>query len=211
MVNSVDSAQKTRYVTANLKFDVNVWAQWAESAEIDSRCINFLLLHPELVTQETNARSITTFFNSISSFDSFEDNLSLIQMIGEGSVGDAFASMFTTFINNKLDKLVTPKDLLTHENESYILGELRSCIGQEDTYRADIAATLATRLGNYAVVYSKENTVNQKITDRLKALATKDYFTNDLKYLIVRTIFNGNKPKFNKLMMIPEIIKMTMK
>ena len=211
MVNSVDSAQKTRYVTANLKFDVNIWAQWAESAGIDTRCINFLLLHPELVTQETNARSITTFFNAISSFEKFEDNLSLIQMIGEGSVGDEFASMFTTFINNKLDKLVTPKDLLTHENESYILGELRGSIGQDDTYRADIAATLATRLGNYAVVYSKENTVNQKITDRLKALCTKDYFTNDLKYLVVRTIFNGNKKKFNKLMMIPEIIKMTMK
>jgi hypothetical protein len=211
MVNSVDSAQKTRYVTANLKFDVNVWAQWAESANIDSRCINFLLLHPELVTQETNARSITTFFNSISSFDNFEDNLSLIQMIGEGSVGDAFASMFTTFINNKLDKLVTPKDLLTHDSESYILGELRSCIGKDDNYRADIAATLATRLGNFAVVYSKDNTINQKITDRLKALCTKDYFTNDLKYLVVRTIFNGNKQKFNRLMMIPEIIKMTMK
>ena len=211
MVNSVDSAQKTRYVTANLKFDVNVWAQWAEGAGIDTRCINFLLLHPELVTQETNARSITTFFNSISSFDNFEDNLSLIQMIGEGSVGDSFASMFTTFINNKLDKLVTPKDLLTHDSESYILGELRSCIGKDDAYRADIAATLATRLANYAVVYSKESTVTQTITDRLKSLCTKDYFTNDLKYLVVRTIFNGNKQKFNKLMMIPEIIKMTMK
>jgi hypothetical protein len=210
-VNSVDSAQKTRYITANLKFDIDVWARWAESAGIDSRCINFLLLHPELVTQETNSRSITTFFNSISSFENFEDNLSMIQMIGEGSVGDTFASMFTTFINNKLDKLVTPKDLLTHENESYILGELRGCVGKDDTYRADIASTLATRLANYAVVYSKENTVNQKITDRLKSLATKDYFTNDLKYLIVRTIFNGNKQKFNKLMMIPEIIKMTMK
>ncbi len=88
---------------------------------------------------------------------------------------------------------------------------MRSCIGQDDSYRADIAATLATRLGNYAVVYSKENTINQKITDRLKSLATKDYFTNDLKYLIVRTIFNGNKQKFNKLMMVPDIIKMTMK
>jgi hypothetical protein len=53
--------------------------------------------------------------------------------------------------------------------------------------------------------------INQKITDRLKSLATKDYFTNDLKYLIVRTIFNGNKQKFNKLMMNPAIIKMTMK
>ena len=211
MVNSIDSAQKTRYVTANLKFDVNVWAQWAEGAGIDSRCINFLLLHPELVTQETNARSITTFFNAISSFDNFEDNLGIIQMIGEGSVGDAFASMFTTFINNKLDKLVTPKDLLTHDNEQYILNELRSCIGKDDTYRADIASTLATRLGNYSVVYSQDNTINQKITDRLKALCTMDYFTNDLKYLIVRTIFNGNKKKFNKLMMIPEIVKMTMK
>ena len=210
-VNSLDSAQKTRYITANLKFDVNVWARWAEEAGIDSRCINFLLLHPELVTQETNSRSITTFFNSISSFEKFEDNLSMIQMIGEGSVGDTFASMFTTFINNKLDKLVTPKDLLTHENESYILGELRGCVGKDDTYRADIASTLATRLANYSVVYSKENTVNQKITDRLIALCTKDYFTNDLRYLVVRTIFNGNKQKFNKMMMNAEIIKMTMK
>ena len=88
---------------------------------------------------------------------------------------------------------------------------LRGCIGKDDTYRADIAATLATRLGNYAVVHSKENTINQKLTDRIISLCTKDYFTNDLKYLIVRTIFNGNKQKFNKLMMNPEIIKMTMK
>ena len=211
MVNSVDSAQKTRYITANLQFDVDVWARWAEEVNIDSRCINFLLLHPELVTQETNARAITTFFNSISSFENFEDNLPYIQMIGEGSVGDEFASMFTVFINNKLDKLVTPKDLLTHDNESYILGELSGCVGKDDNYRADIASTLATRLANYAVVYSKENTVSQKITDRLEALCTKDYFTNDLKYLVVRTIFNGNKQKFNKLMMKPEIIKMTIK
>jgi hypothetical protein len=211
MVNSIDSAQKTRYITANLKFDVDVWARWAEEAGIDSRCINFLLLHPELVTQETNARSITAFFNAISSFEKFEDELSMIQMIGEGSVGDSFASMFTTFINNKLDKLITPKDLLTHTDEKYILGELRSCVGKDDNYRADIASTLATRLANYSVVYSKENTVSQKITDRLIALCTKDYFTNDLKYLVVRTIFNGNKQKFNKMMMNPEIIKMTIK
>tara|TARA_R100000908_G_C3757008_1_gene151863 strand:- start:16339 stop:17604 length:1266 start_codon:yes stop_codon:yes gene_type:complete len=211
MVNSIDSAQKTRFISANLKFDVEVWARWAEESGIDSRCINFLLLHPELVTQETNARSITSFFNSISSIEKFEDELPLIQMIGEGSVGDEFASMFTTFINNKLDKLVTPKDLLTHDNEQYILGELTGCIGKDDAYRADIASTLATRLANFSVVYSKENTISQKITDRLETLCTKDYFTDDLKYLVVRTIFNGNKQKFNKLMMKPEIIKMTMK
>jgi hypothetical protein len=100
---------------------------------------------------------------------------------------------------------------LTHDNESYILGELRGCIGKDDTYRADIAATLATRLANYSVVYSKDNTISQKVSDRLISLCTKDYFTNDLKYLIVRTIFNGNKQKFNRMMMDANIIKMTMK
>ena len=210
MVNSIDSAQKTRYITANLKFDVDVWARWAEEASIDTRCINFLLLHPELVTQETNARSITTFFNSISSFDSFEDNLSMIQMIGEGSVGSEFASMFTMFINNRLDKIVTPKELLTDQDESKIINRLKSSIGTGDSYRADIASILATRLANYSIVYSKENSVTADIVNRLEKLCTEDYFTNDLKYLVVRTIYNGARQKFNKLMMKPQIIKMTM-
>lgn len=209
MVNSIDAAQKTRYITANLKFDVEVWARWAEESGIDTRCINFLLLNPELVTQETNARSITTFFNAISSFESFEDNLGMIQLIGEGSVGDSFASMFTTFINNKLDQLVTPKELLTGDDT--VLTKLKSCIGEGDSYRADIASVIATRVANYSVVYSKDNTISQKITDRLENLCIKDYFTNDLKYLVIRTIFNGNKNKFNKLMIKPEIIKMTVK
>ena len=132
-------------------------------------------------------------------------------MIGEGSVGDEFASMFTMFINNKLDKLPTPKDLLLHDSESHILSELRSAIGKDDNYRADIASTLATRLANYTIVYSQENTVGKKVNDRLIALCTKDYFTNDLKYLIVRTLLSGNKQKFNKLMMNAEIVKMSVK
>ena len=210
MVNSIDSAQKTRYITANLKFDVDVWARWAEEANIDTRCINFLLLNPELVTQETNARSITTFFNSISSFDSFEDNLAMIQMIGEGSVGSEFASMFTMFINNRLDKIVTPKELLTDQDESKIINKLKSSVGTGDSYRADIASILATRLANYSIVYSKENSVTADIVTRLEKLCTGDYFTNDLKYLVVRTIYNGARQKFNKLMMKPQIVKMTM-
>jgi hypothetical protein len=209
MVNSVDSAQKTRYISANLKFDINVWARWAEENAIDSRCINFLLMHPELVTQETNARSISTFFNSISSIPKFEDQLPLIQMIGEGSVGNEFASMFTTFINNKLDRLVTPRELVTGPEE--VLLEMKECIGKDEAYRADIASLLATRVANFAVAFSKTDTVTAKIQERLVKLCTLDYLTDDLKYLVVRTIFNGNKSKFNKMMMNPAIIKMTVK
>ena len=37
--------------------------------------------------------------------EKFDKELPLIQMIGEGSVGTDFASMFTTFINNKLEPI----------------------------------------------------------------------------------------------------------
>ena len=210
MVNTTDPAQKTRYITANLKFDVDVWARWAEENSMDTRCINFLLMHPELVTQETNARSISTFFNSISSIKTFEDQLPLIQMIGEGSVGNEFASMFTTFINNKLDKLVTPREIV-HGDEKVVMPQLRECIGSGDNYRADIASLLATRIANFSVAFSKTDTVNPKMQQRLITLCTSSYFTDDLKYLVVRTIFNGNKSKFNQMMMNPAIIKMTIK
>ena len=210
-VTSLDPAQKTRFITANLKFDVDVWAKWAEEAEIDTRCINFLLMHPELVTQEVNARAITTFFNSISSFKDFSKNLPMIQLLGEGSVGEEFSSLFTMFINNKLDKIPTPKKLLFEKDVKVMHKLLTDTIGTGNDYRADIASTLATRLANYSVYYSKNNTINQEVTDRLIYLSTKDIFTNDLKYLIVRTIFTGNKSKFNRMMMNSEIIKMTMK
>lgn len=209
MVNSIDSAQKTRFITANLKFDVDVWAKWAEEVEIDTRCINFLLMHPELVTQETNARSITTFFNSISSIDNFEDSLPLIQMIGEGSVGQEFASLFTMFINNRLDKMISPKDILLHTDEKHVLKTLQDAIDNDGNYRADIAATQATRIVNYSLYHAKQERVDDKLITRLSKLMVHDMFTDDLKFLMVRDIINGNRTKFNKLLMNPTIVKYT--
>lgn len=65
--------------------------------------INFVLRHPEIVSPAVNPRSLTTFFNSISSIKDFEKELPMIQMIGEGSIGPEAATLFTTFINNRLD------------------------------------------------------------------------------------------------------------
>ena len=211
LVQSIDTAQRTRFVSVNLKFDKDVWARWAESQRIDGRCINFLLLHDELVNARVNPRSITTFFNCISSIEDFGNNLPLIQMIGEGSVGPEFTTMFTSFIHNKLDKLVTPKDMLLKANDTEVLGSIRDCVGVDNSYRADIASVLTTRLINFTVNYSQDNIINQSIIDRLIKLATEDVFTDDLKYVLVKKILNGNKQKFQKLMVNPEVMKMAMK
>jgi hypothetical protein len=212
LVSSLDPAQKTRFVTINLKFDKDCWAEWAEANGIDSRCINFLLMHKELVTQTTNARSITTFFNCISSIPVFEDQLPMIQMIGEGSVGLEFSSMFTMFINNKLDKMIDPETILTHDNESYILGELRNAIGRDDAYRADIASVMMTRIINYALVHAETKPVDPKMIKRVIRLAVdEETFTNDLKYILVKKLIAGNKQKFQGIMSEPKLIEMAMK
>jgi hypothetical protein len=207
-VTTLDVAQKTRFISVELKFDVDVRAKWAEQANIDGRCINFMLMHPESVTQRINPRSVTTFFNAISSIDKFEDELPLIQMIGEGSVGADFAALFVMFINNKLDRIISPVDTLT-KDEAYVIGALRNAVGEGDDFRADISSVMATRLANYSLVYAKTNPISDDIVNRLVKLTTDcESFTNDLQYFLVKEIVNGNKSKFAKLMLNSQVVKM---
>jgi len=201
LVNSIDNAQKTRFISVNLKFDIDCWSEWAENAQIDNRCINFLLKHPELVTTNINSRSITTFFNSISSIDSFENTLDLIQMVGEGSVGSEFKTLFTMFINNRLDKIISPKTILTHESDDYIVNTLKGIIGKDKNYRADLASIISTRIINYSIFYAKENKIEKPFIDRLALLINEELFTMDLKYSIVKSIYNGDTASFKLLML----------
>jgi nucleoside-triphosphatase THEP1 len=207
-VTSLDVAQKTRFISVEMKYDANVWAKWAETAGVDGRCINFMLMHPELVTQRVNPRAITTFFNAISSIPKFEEQLPLIQMIGEGSVGADFSSMFTMFINNKLDKIISPEDILT-KDEAYVKGAIVASVGQGDDFRADLSSVIATRVINYALTVAEKGGVPQAMIDRLAKVTTDfDGFTNDLRYYMVKEIVNGNKVKFAKLMQDTNVVKM---
>ena len=210
-VTSLDVAQKTRFISVELKFDINVWAKWAELANIDGRCINFMLMHPELVTQRINPRAITTFFNGISSIQKFEDSLPIIQMIGEGSVGSDFAAMFTMFINNKLDRIISPEDTLT-KDEAYVIGALSSAVGKDNDFRADISSIIATRLINYSLVFAETKSIPAPMIQRIIKLTTDcDAFTDDLRYYMIKEIVNGNKVKFAPLMMNQNVVKMAVK
>lgn len=213
-VTTLDIAQKTRFITTEVKFDEQVWARWAEMCSIDGRCINFLLMHPELVTNSNgvNPRSITTFFNAISSIKEFEKELPIIQMIGEGSVGDEFASMFSSFINNKLDKIITPKEAVTNPDLQHVYSELNDAIGSGDDFRADISSLLITRIINYCLKHASENPVTDTLIERLVKFATDcPSFTDDLKYYMIKEILNGNKTKYAKLMLHKDVVKMSIK
>ena len=206
LVNSIDNAQKTRFISVNLKFDLKCWGKWAEQNKLDGRCINFLLMHPELVTKEINSRSVSMFFNSISSIKSFEESLPLIQMIGEGSVGSEFSTLFTMFINNKLDKMISPENIMT-QDEHYVLNTLKGLVGKDKEYRADIAATLGTRVANYLEFFAKENKIEKDTIDRVSKIVTEKVFATDICYNMVKSIYNSNPGKFKLMMLNKELVK----
>ncbi len=210
LVNSIDNAQKTRFISINLKFDIDCWAKWAEESHIDGRCINFLLMHPELVTKDVNSRSVSMFFNSISSIKTFESSLPLIQMIGEGSVGPEFSSLFTMFINNKLDKMIAPHNIFD-QDEKYVTNTLKSLVGKDTNYRADFASTLSTRVVNYLDLYAKSNPVEKDIIGRISKIVNEKIFTTEICYNMVKSIYNNNPNKFKSMMLDKELVKYIMK
>jgi hypothetical protein len=210
LVNSIDNAQKTRFISVNLKFDMDCWAKWAEQNDVDGRCINFMLMNPELINTTVNSRSAVMFFNSISSVKSFEDSLPLIQMIGEGSVGSEFSSLFTMFINNKLDKMITPQAIM-EQDEKYVLGTLKSLIDGDKGYRADIAATLSTRMVNYLDRFATESKVEKPAIERIKALVKSDIFTKDIIFNMVKGIYNSNPKKYQLMLLDKEMSTIVLK
>jgi hypothetical protein len=206
MVNAIDSAQRTRFVSVEFKFDVARWAEWAEANNIDGRCINFLLMHPEVISDKVNPRSITTFFNAISSIPKFEEQLGLIQQIGEGSVGGEVASLFTQFIANKLDKLITPKRMLLEGDTKLVLQEIKDIVFDGSVYRADIASLLTSRIVNYGLHYAEKNPIDTKVIDRIsEMIRAEEIFNYDLKYIIAKRLVGGNKAKFQRLVFVPEV------
>jgi len=208
----MDAAQKTRFISCQLKFDVDCWAKWAEEVSMDNRCINFVLKHPELIGDKTNPRSITTFFNSISGFENFADQLPIVQMIGEGSIGPEATTLFTTFIHNKLDQLPHPSEILdTKITSDTSVSRLIDVIGEGNNYRADIASILTTRIVNYSVNFSKTNKIDDKFIEKIEKITTSSALTIDLKYMFIRNLMKDAKRKFQQLLMNEEILDLTTK
>lgn len=218
-VSSIDAAQKSRYISFDIGFDVKVWSKWAEENQIDSRAINFALTCSEIFEekngkQEVNARSYVTFANAISGISdwSTSKNLGIILNIASGcfdSQDNVVGNLFTTFIANKLDKLISPEDMLFKDWEE-VQKEVESQVYDGDKYRPDIAATLAIRFLNYTEYYfkkggAKTDIATRRIIDFLDS--DKTLLAEDLLFNLVKVLHKNFPTRCAKLMMNPKVIK----
>lgn len=206
-VTDQDPAQKSRYMNINLKFNAEIWCEWAEKNNIDSRCINFVLMNPEIVkddSPEINARSITKFFNAISSISDFnaKQSLELIQLLGEGSLGVEATTMFTSFIHNKMDKLITTQEILDTKTDFEVIEKkLEKLVkGKGNDYRGDIAYVICSRLITYAQFHIKNEDITDALVDRMEDMLKTDALGTDLKFVLGKKITNLDVQGFNRLL-----------
>lgn len=228
-VNSLDNAQKTRYVSFELDFDVQTWARWAEEEEVDGRLINFCLSYPEIFnkdskkgTQTVNARSMVTFANTISGLGDFQkpSTLALIQEIAAGcftSEVNHVGTLFTTFINNKLDKLITPEQLV-YGKWGAVKKELEAILYDSNGYRASIASMMSTRFINYVNIQFEKKGKDVKtedIVNRILELIDESneqiLLSEDLIFNMIKTLAVKHPVRMKKLIANPKVAKRLMK
>lgn len=218
-VASIDEAQKTRFIEFEMEFDVNEWAKWAEEEEIRGSGINFALAYPELFkmenfVQKVNARSFTSFINAISGMDNWSDvkNLAFILQLAKGCFSsddtNSVGSLFTLFINNKLDKLITPEDLLM-KSWDHVKSEMKKLVYNGDQYRADIAAILSIRFLNYTLYYfGQQNAKSDVVVDRiLKFVESEEILlSEDMLYNLIKQLNSKFPTRVSKLMFNAKVI-----
>ncbi|NIP32160.1 MAG: hypothetical protein GTN59_17010 [Candidatus Dadabacteria bacterium] len=210
-VTDQDPAQKSRYLNVELGWDSEIWAEWAEKNDIDGRCINFILMNPEIVKDETpevNARSITLFFNAIRSIPVFENQLELIQLLGEGSLGPEVTATFTAFIHNKMDKLISTKEILdVNIKFKDIEKSIKKIVKSGTDYRADIAFVLTTRLLNHIQFNMSNDDITKDVLKRLEDLITSEVLGSDLKFVMGRKLTNlSDLSNLNQLLLVDAVV-----
>ena len=209
-VTDIDAAAKSRYITFDMKWEPEVWAEWAEKSGIDPRAINFTLLHgKEIIKDENphvNPRSLVKFFNSLRSIKDFNKRLPLIQNIGEAAVGVEITTMFTSFIHNNLDKMVSPQEILdVAVSFDTVKEKIKDLVKTGNEYRADLGYVLTTRLINHMLHNVDTKSITPKFIERVKDLITSECLGSDLKFVFAKKVLNSNQ-KYNVLMLEDSVV-----
>ena len=223
-VNSLDEAQKTRFLNFEVAWDLDAWMRWAEGAGIDGRCINFVSSYSgELFNADEdgnricNPRSFVMFSNMIQGVKDWDDpeSLSFITTISKGCFkddGGRFSKMFTTFLRNKMHLIIQPREMLLGKWET-VQPKLAALLYDSDgSPRPDISTLLEKRFSNFVSAWldSDEKTPIATVKDRIIDFIDSEekgvrLFSRDSLYHMIKKITSEHKNQTNKLLFEPKI------
>ena len=111
-------------------------------------------------------------------------------------------TLFTTFIAQKLDKLVKPEDMLK-QNWETVEPKIHACVYDGEKMKTEVASILAIRLLNYILFYfsqtgSKQDIVQDRLLDFIDN--PRKLFSDDLLFHIIKTVIGKYPSKTTKLL-----------
>lgn len=228
-VSSMDAAQATRFITFDVEFEVKLLAKHMEEVGVRSEFINFAMLYPEIFGENTKGGKANSGKNNSyatgRTFMAFARSLEtvpdLANVDGQARALDISSGIFagddnivgntfTTFLHNKLDKLVTPDQIITGKWAD-ISKKLENSIGDPAAkgggYRADIASTITFRLVNHIThSLSKPGVKVDPFIDAILNIANhpKEILTSDLIHAMVFKLFKSDAKRMKKLLTFPK-------
>jgi len=203
-VTPMDDAMLTRMLHVTMTFNPKAWASWAESAGVDSRCINFVLTYPEIVQGErTTPRSLVQFFQSIEDMEEFSEHLPMIQMLGDACLDSETVASFINFVGQNLAKLPDPETMLAAKNFTKEIAAPLKKVVKQDILRVDIIATLCTRMVNH--VMAEDNKLSKSAVANLIEFIKMDFIPNDLRLTLLQDIATSPKKSLQAVLADPEV------
>ena len=206
-VTPLDDAMLTRMMHITMNFDSKAWALWAEQANVDSRCINFVLTYPEIAQgKRTTPRSLVQFFQSIEAIPKFAEEMPLIQMLGSSCLDEETVTSFISFVQQNLSELIKPDQILDTENFEKDVYEHLKGIVQQDVLRVDIIATLCTRVINYLTLTKVK--IDAQGIKNLQSFVKMDILPNDLRLSLLQDIVSAPNTALKGVMADPAVSMM---
>jgi MoxR-like ATPase len=189
-VTSMDDAMLTRFLHFTMVFDVKAWAVWAVSAGVDPRGIAFVLTYPEMITgKRTTARTLTQFFDQISPIENLKADIELVHVLAQGSLDSITATTFLAFVNDELESLIDPVDILNAKDFKPIGERIHKlATGKGDAKRVDRIATICTRL--YLYLSSDKYVSKPNHKDNLVSFLMLEDIPGDLRFSLHKDLVN---------------------
>jgi len=154
-VTAMDDAMLTRMLHFTMVYDHKAWLAWANDRGLDQRGIAFIMTYPEIVSgRRTTPRSLEQFFGQLVNIRDLKREIELVSALAHSALDNSAASAFLAFVNEELQYLVNPEDILDPArwpDASRRLTELSQ--GPEQIKRVDRLSTICNRL----LLYLKYN------------------------------------------------------
>ena len=138
----------TRMLHLTMVFDLKAWSRWASASGVDLRGIAFVLTYPEVITgKRTTPRTLAQFFDQVGGIADLKQNIELVRVLAESSLDSITATTFLAFVNDDLEQLIHPEDILDSKDFKQVAKRLAQLAkGPGSAKRVDRIATICTRL-----------------------------------------------------------------